>query len=95
MLEVRADPRFFTRYVSSYYYICVLILLDMCPHTTRYVSSYYYICVLILLFTYTYMQARCFRRSSFLFLFFLFYPGPLLETLRFFLCPHTTIYVSA
>ena len=27
-------------YVSSYYYMCVLILLD--------VSSYYYICVLIL-----------------------------------------------
>ena len=50
-------------YVSSYYYICVLILLYMCPHTTIcvlilpymcphttiYVSSYYYICVLILL----------------------------------------------
>ncbi len=36
-------------YVSSYYYICALILLCMCPHTTTYVSSYYYICVLILL----------------------------------------------
>jgi hypothetical protein len=36
-------------HVSSYYYICVLILLYMCPHTTIYVSSYYYICVLILL----------------------------------------------
>jgi hypothetical protein len=36
-------------YVSSYYYICVLILLyilsssyHMCPHTTLYLSSYYY-----------------------------------------------------
>ncbi len=52
-----------TMYVSSYYYICVLILLYMCPHiticvsscyymcphTTMYVSSYYYVCVLILL----------------------------------------------
>jgi hypothetical protein len=37
--------------VSSYYYICVLILLHMCPHTTTYVSSYYYICLLILLHT--------------------------------------------
>jgi hypothetical protein len=40
-------------YVSSYvlilymcwYYICVLILLCMCPHTAIYVSSYCYICV--------------------------------------------------
>jgi hypothetical protein len=43
-------------YVSSYYYICVLILLYLssyyyiCPHTTICVSSYYYICVLILLY---------------------------------------------
>jgi len=28
----------------SYYYVCVLILLCMCPHTTMYVSSYYYMC---------------------------------------------------
>jgi hypothetical protein len=47
-------------YVSSYYYVCVLILLYvssyyyMFPHTNMYVSSYYYICVLILL----YMRSR-------------------------------------
>ena len=41
---------------SSYYYICVIILLFvssyyyMCPHTPIYVSSYSYICVLILLY---------------------------------------------
>ncbi len=29
-----------TIYVSSYYYMCVLILLYVCPHTTMYVSSY-------------------------------------------------------
>ena len=35
-----------TIYVSSNCYICVLILLHMCPHTTIYLaSSYYYICV--------------------------------------------------
>ena len=41
-----------TIYVSSYYYICVLILilLYICPHTATYVPSYYYICVLILLY---------------------------------------------
>ena len=32
-------------YVSSYYYICVLILLHLCPHTSTHVSSYFYICV--------------------------------------------------
>ncbi len=50
-------------YVSSYCYICVLILLYMCPHTAMcvlillyvssycyIVSSYYYVCVLILLY---------------------------------------------
>jgi len=35
--------------VSSYYYICVLILLYICPHTATYVSSYCYICVLCVL----------------------------------------------
>ena len=32
-------------YVSSYCYICVLILLYMCPHPTIYMSSYHYICI--------------------------------------------------
>ena len=40
-----------TIYMSSYYYIYVLILLCVCPHTTIYMSSYYYRCVLILLYT--------------------------------------------
>jgi hypothetical protein len=31
-----------TIYLSSCYYMCVLILLCMCPHTAMYVSSYYY-----------------------------------------------------
>ncbi len=49
--------------VSSYYYICALILLCVCPHTTMCVSSYYYVCVLILRFIcpHTY---RCARKSS-------------------------------
>ena len=32
--------------VSSYSYICVLILLYMCPHSAVYVSAYCYVCVL-------------------------------------------------
>jgi hypothetical protein len=31
-------------------YICVLMLLYLCPHTAVYVSSYCYVCVLILLY---------------------------------------------
>jgi hypothetical protein len=34
------------------WYICVLILLYMCPQTTIYVSSYYYMCVLVLCILY-------------------------------------------
>ena len=37
-------------YVSSYYYISVLILLHMCRDTAMYASSYCYICVLVLLY---------------------------------------------
>ena len=48
-----------TIYVSSYYHMCVLILLYTCPHTTIYhttiyISSYYPICVLILLYVSSY-----------------------------------------
>ena len=39
-----------TTYVFSYSYICVTVLLHMCPHPAVYVSSYCYICVLILLY---------------------------------------------
>jgi hypothetical protein len=54
-------------YVSSYFYICVRILLDMCPHTVRYfcmyVSSYCSICFLILLYmcphTALYVSSYC------------------------------------
>ena len=37
-------------YVSSYRYVCVLILLYMCPHPAIYLSSYCYISVLIPLY---------------------------------------------
>ncbi len=47
-----------------YCYICVLILLYMCPHTAIYVSSYCYICVLILLYmcphTAIYVSSYCY-----------------------------------
>ncbi len=65
-------------------YICIPILLYMCPHTPIYVSSYHpavpvssycYICVLILLCVSSY----CFICA----LIFLY------------MCPHTAIYVSS
>ncbi len=31
-------------YVSSYYCLCVLILVSVCSDTTLHVSSYYYLC---------------------------------------------------
>jgi hypothetical protein len=43
-------------YVSSYCYICVLMLLCMCPHTAMYVSSYFYICALILVYMFLIYQ---------------------------------------
>jgi hypothetical protein len=43
-----------TIYVSSYYYVCVLMLLHMRPNTTKYESSCYCVltllCVLMLLY---------------------------------------------
>ncbi len=46
---------YYDMYVSSYYYVCFLVLLCMFPHTTicvlilLYVSSYYYMRFLVLL----------------------------------------------
>jgi hypothetical protein len=74
-------------YVSSYDYICVLILLCvlirlyMCPHTTIYVSSYYYICVLIRLYMCPHTAICVLIR--------------LYVSSYCYMCPHTTIYVSS
>ncbi len=76
-------------YVSSYYCLCVLILLSMCPHTSVYVSSYYYVysyyclCVLILL-------SMCTTLSS------LHYMCPhttVCVLILLYMCPHTTTCV--
>ena len=56
-------PVTFGIYVSSYYGMCVLIPLYVCPHTTicvlilRYVSSYYNMCphTTIYVFSYNYI----------------------------------------
>jgi hypothetical protein len=67
--------------VSSYCYICVLILLYMCPHTTIYVSSYYFICVLIL----PYVCPHTAYVSSYCYIYVL---------ILLYVCPHTA-YVSS
>ena len=69
-------------YKSAYCYICVLILLYMCPHSAIYVSSYCYmcpqryICVLILP---TYVSSYC----------------DVCVLILLHMCPHITIYVSS
>jgi hypothetical protein len=94
-----------TIYVSSYYYICVLILLymcpHMCPHTTIYVSSYYYMCPR------TTKQAGPVdlpTNENYICVLILLYmcprttkqAGPVdLPTNENYTCPHTTIYVSS
>jgi hypothetical protein len=55
--------------------ICVLILLYRCPHTTIHVSSYCYVCVRILLYMCPH-TAMCVR-------------------ILLYMCPHTAICVSA
>ena len=71
--------------VSSYYYICVLIPLYMCPHATIHVSSYYYTCVLIPLCMCPHTPIYVQSLGAALFL-------------AFYLCPHThtcAVYVSS
>jgi hypothetical protein len=66
-----------------YYYLCVLILLCMCPHTAMYVSSYYCICALILLYMrpHTSMHVCSYDCMCVLILLYM--------------CPHTTRYASS
>ena len=78
---------------------CVLILLDMCPHTTRYVSSYYKICVLILLCMCPHATMHV---SSYCYVCVLVCPHTTICVLiqlhvssYYYTCPHTTISVSS
>ena len=68
-------------YAHVCYYICVLILLYMCP-TTGYVSSHCCICVLILLYmcphTAMYVSSYCY----------------VCVLILLYMCPHTAVYVS-
>ncbi len=78
-----------TTYVSSYYYICVLVLLHMCPHTTTYVSSDYNICVLIL-------QHMCLHTTICVLILQYMCPHTTICVLiLLYMCPHTSIYVSS
>jgi TPR repeat protein len=70
-----------TKYVSSCYYICVLILLYMCPHTTVDVSSHTFICVLILLH-------MCPHTPSYVCTHYY-----VCVLIHLYLCAHTTMYV--
>ena len=65
---------------AAYYYVCVLILLCLCPHASIYVFSYYYTCVLILLH-------MCPHATTYVRL-----PAEALY-MCLYMCPHTAIYV--
>ena len=94
----------FAEVVSSYYYICVLILLYMCPHTIIYMCSSYYICVLIndsigfnVPFAEVVLAPLCIAcppdtTFPFLFLFFASCYYVYVLILRY-MCPHTPICV--
>jgi hypothetical protein len=87
-----------TVYVSSYYCICVLILLYMCPHATVYVSSYYCICVLILLYMCPHalltLVSSVLKNIVGLLQEFDAVHVPI-EVRSLYMCPYTTIYVSS
>ena len=87
-------PPHTTTYVSSYCYICVLILLHMCAHTAIYVSSYYCTCVFMLLYMCLHTSRVMLRthgprtRAS-------AYDTNTSSHILLYMCPHTTISVSS
>jgi hypothetical protein len=70
-------------YVSSYHYICVLILPCICPHNPIYLSSYYYTCVLMLLYMCHHTTMYVCSNYHICVLIFLY------------MCPHTNIPMSS
>jgi hypothetical protein len=64
-------------YLSVCYYICVRMLLYLCPYATIFVSVCYYICVLKAL-------RRLLRPKA---------PGSICVRIQRYMCPHTHVYV--
>ncbi len=89
-------------YVSSYYCICVLILLHMCPHTTVCVSDTILLirCLLALGICMCYMCPHTIPPRSWDIYVFSYYGISVLYyyicvCILLYMCPHTTIYVSS
>jgi hypothetical protein len=87
----------------SYYCICVLILLYMCPHTTVYVSSYYYMCphtticflILLCMCPHTTVYVSSYYYVCVLILLYMCPHTTICVLILLYMCPHTTIYVSS
>jgi hypothetical protein len=79
----------FALYVSSYYYMCVLIPLYMCPHTTIYVYSYYYICP----HTTIYVSTYCY--ICVLIPLYMCPHTTIHMSIPLYMCPSTTIHMSS
>jgi hypothetical protein len=71
-------------HVFAYYYMCVRILVHVCPRTSMYVSAYYYLCVLMLVGARRYVQVLC-----------MFPHTTRCVRILQHVCPHTCMYVSA
>ena len=101
LLTARGSRAFFTValvYVHMrthiYHYICALILLHVCPHTTTYVSLYYCICVLILLhmFPHTTTCVSSYYCICVLILLYVSLYHYICALVLLHVCPHTTTY---
>jgi hypothetical protein len=77
--------------VSSYCYICVLKLLHMCPHTAMYVS--YTIPAALCKGYMIYVSDVCWRMLDVCLTYADVCPPPSAKVI-WYMCPHTTIYVS-
>jgi hypothetical protein len=96
-------------YVSSYPYMCVIIPLYMCPHTSHtacvliplyicprtsiYVSSYLYICFLIS--PYSYLMPLCVFIHLYVSSYLYMCPHTSIYVSYLYMCPHTSIYVPS
>jgi len=87
--KMKLSCLFLSIYASSYYYICVLILIYVCPYTAI-VFSYCYICVLILLYMCPHTAIDVSSYYACVLICVL-----MLQHILLYMYPHTAIYVSS
>ena len=86
------------RFVSAYYYICVLMLLYMCSYATVHVSSYYYVCPHTAMCPHTAISVSLYylvHLPSYYCISVLILVVYTCVLILLYLCPHSPIYVSS